>query len=215
MSRQEESRWESLYRDQDVESLPWFYPGLDPDFEAALNRLGISGGEMLDLCTGPGTQALAMAERGYSVTAMDVAATAVKKACLQAAEKGLDIVYRQADILKADLGRRFDFVFDRGCYHVFRRELRKQYVPAVGRLLRPGGYLLLKCFSIKETRPEGPYRIAPEEVRQNFSGLFEIVSIDETVFQGTMGDPLPQALFCVMKKRAEGKAGVAVPDKEE
>ena len=197
----EATRWENVYGEGDVESLPWFYAGLDPDFGEALKRQGINGGEMLDLCTGPGTQAIAMAELGYMVTAVDISATAVRKASARAHAMGMDIDFRQANILTSDLGRRFDIVFDRGCYHVFPDEKRVEYVPAVGRLLRPGGWLFLKCFSYKEKRSEGPYRIAPDEIRVNFEELFKVVSIDETVFQGKQRRPLPRALFCVMRRR--------------
>ncbi|MFA6001548.1 MAG: class I SAM-dependent methyltransferase [Thermoleophilia bacterium] len=196
-----DSRWEDIYKDGDVESLPWFYPGLDPDFARVLERLGISGGEMLDLCTGPGTQAIAMAQLGYSVTAVDIARSAVRKAYVRASGQGLDIKFQEADIFESDLERYFDIIFDRGCYHVFPDERRSDYAAVVGRLLKQGGYLLLKCFSYREKRSEGPYRIAPDEIQVNFEELFEVVSIEDTVFHGGHGKALPQALFCVMRRR--------------
>jgi len=36
--------WEKRYSDDDVESMPWFYPEIDPDFDRALTMLGISSG---------------------------------------------------------------------------------------------------------------------------------------------------------------------------
>lgn len=207
MSHDRRHSWEELYRSEQVESLPWFYPGLDPDFAAALKKWNIRRGEMLDLCTGPGTQALAMAERGFSVTAADIAGTAVKQACLRASELGMDIVFRQNDILDSHLDREFDIIFDRGCYHVFHRRDRERYVPAVARLLKPEGVLLLKCFSNLERRREGPYRIAPEELRELFAARFDILAMKHTVFQSLQLDPEPKALFCVMKKRRQ-PAGV-------
>jgi SAM-dependent methyltransferase len=199
--KREDSRWERLYESQAVETLPWYYPGLDPDFAAALQRYGIDTGEVLDLCTGPGTQAMALAERGFSVTAMDVAGSAVEKACVKAREEGLDIVFHQDDILVSHLDRTFDLVFDRGCFHLFPRGKRRDYVPAVSRLIKPGGYLLLKCFSHLETRPEGPYRIAPREIEELFSPGYDILAIQHTAFTGHNLKPPPKALFCAMRKR--------------
>ena len=95
------------------------------------------------------------------------------------------------DIFKSDLGRYFDIIFDRGCYYVFPDERRAEYAEVVARLLKQGGYLLLKCFSYREKRPEGPYRIAPDEIQVNFEELYEVVSIGETVFQGGRREPLP------------------------
>jgi methylase of polypeptide subunit release factors len=69
-----------LYREQKVESMPWFNPDLDPDLVLALNRLNLHTGTALDLGTGPGTQAIALAERGFKVTATDISATAVQQA---------------------------------------------------------------------------------------------------------------------------------------
>ncbi len=61
--------WETLYRDQPVETMPWFHAGLDPDLDRALKERKITRGAVLDLGTGPGTQAIALAERGFAVTA--------------------------------------------------------------------------------------------------------------------------------------------------
>ncbi len=198
--KRSENRWERLYDEQEVESLPWYYPGLDPDFAAALERYGIEAGTVLDLCTGPGTQAIALADRGFSVTAMDIAGSAVEKACVKAREEGLDIVFHRDDILVSHLDRTFDLVFDRGCFHLFPRGERRKYVPAVSRLIKPGGYLMLKCFSHLETRPEGPYRIAPSEIGELFSPGFDILTIQHTTFTGHNLEPARKALFCVMRK---------------
>ena len=80
MSEKEFPDWEGLYRQDDVESMPWFQPELDHDVAAALVALGVEKGRVLDLGTGPGTQAIALAERGFAVTATDLSAAAVEKA---------------------------------------------------------------------------------------------------------------------------------------
>lgn len=196
--------WESYYRSQPVEQMPWYHPGLDPDFETEMRHLGISHGTVLDLCTGPGTQAIAIAEKGFSVTATDIADTAVRQACEKARERGLDVTFRQNDILDNKLEGDYDLIIDRGCYHVFPQQYRKAYPKSVAKSLKTGGYLLLKCFSDLQPGSEGPYRIAPAEIEKNFSGLFEVVSIRRTRFEGPVGrlrrDP-PQALICVLRRK--------------
>lgn len=199
------SRWENLYRSQDVEEMPWFYPRIDPDLEMALSLMDIHSGSFLDLCTGPGTQALALAERGFCVTASDIADTAVHKAYDRARQHGLDISFRQNDLFDSRLGQSFNYIFDRGCYHIFPRQMRAQYPAAVASLLKPAGCLFLKCFSHLEERQEGPYHIDPDEIREFFDPLFKEISITDTVFQGTAelrrrGEP--KALFCVLRRRA-------------
>lgn len=193
------SRWEELYRGQEVETMPWYLPELDPDFDAALRRYSITAGKVLDLCTGPATQAMALAERGFDVYASDISATAVRQAEEKAREKGLRISFHHADILRDDLGGEFDLLVDRGCFHVFEPEQRDLYVKTVSGLLKPGGLLLLKCFSHKEKRREGPYRFTPAELEGYFSSRFDIITIEESAFGGA-NDNHPKALFSVMKK---------------
>jgi 2-polyprenyl-3-methyl-5-hydroxy-6-metoxy-1,4-benzoquinol methylase len=197
--RRELPDWEQLYQEKNVESMPWFNPDLDPDLDQALTQLNLHSTTALDLGTGPGTQAMALAQRGFQVTATDLSVTAIQKAQQVAQEKGLDIVWKQDDILNSTLNQEFDFVLDRGCFHVFPPEQRANYIQVVINLIKPQGYLFLKCFSHLETRPEGPYRFTPDEIKDIFSGQFNVLSVQETVYHGTLS-PLPHALFCILQK---------------
>lgn len=200
MNKPRESRdWEQLYQEQEVESMPWFNPNLDADLEQALTKLSLHQGTALDLGTGPATQAIALAEKGFKVTGADISQTAINRAKAIAKEKGLDIDFRQDDILDSNLDQQFDFVFDRGCFHVFPPERRQDYVRVVSRLIKPKGYLFLKCFSHLQPGEEGPHRFTPEAIQEIFSSQFNICSIEDTVYQGTL-DPLPRALFCILEK---------------
>ena len=191
--------WEQLYQEKPVESMPWFNPDLDPDLNQALTQMNLNHGTVLDLGTGPGTQAMALAERGFTVTATDLSATAIQKAQTIAREKELDISWKQDDILNSTLNQKFDWVLDRGCFHVFSPEQRPDYVRAVHQLITPQGYLFLKCFSHLEQREEGPYRFTPEDIKNIFSPQFNVRSVNETVYHGTLS-PLPHALFCILQK---------------
>jgi cyclopropane fatty-acyl-phospholipid synthase-like methyltransferase len=191
--------WEQLYQDQEVESMPWFHPDLDPDLEKALAKLDLHQGTALDLGTGPGTQALALTERGFQVAATDLSLTAIQKAQRKAQDKGLNIAFFQDDILHSNLDQKFDFILDRGCFHVLPPERRQEYVQVVNNLLNAGGYLFLKCFSVLETREKGPYRFTPEQIHAIFAPLFKVHSVEESVYFGTL-DPLPRALFCILEK---------------
>ena len=197
--RREFPDWEKLYRDETVESMPWYHEPLDADFERALGELGAATGRALDLGTGPGTQAMALASLGLKVTATDLSATAVANAAAVARSKGLDIEWLEDDILATRLEGGFDFIFDRGCFHVLPPAHRGRYAETVHRLLNPGGYLFLKCFSHLETMEGGPYRFTPDSVRAIFGGLFAVRSIRATSFMGTL-ELAPKALICVMQK---------------
>ena len=60
--------WDERYRLDRVEQMPWFYPELDPDLARALARLELLRGRALDVGTGPGTQAIELASRGFEVS---------------------------------------------------------------------------------------------------------------------------------------------------
>jgi 2-polyprenyl-3-methyl-5-hydroxy-6-metoxy-1,4-benzoquinol methylase len=191
--------WEALYEHQAVESMPWFYPELDDDLRQALDALGLRSGSALDLGTGPGTQAMQLARRGFDVTATDISAAAIRRAREQAAAQGLAMTWVQDDILATQLVGPFDLIFDRGCFHVLPPEQRPAYVRTVAGLLRPGGHFFLKCFSHRQPGTQGPHRFAPEQIHALFGNQLEVRSVTETVYQGTL-DPLPRALFCTMQR---------------
>jgi len=191
--------WENLYQEQAVESMPWFHLELDPDVEKTLNQLNLTTGTALDIGTGPGTQAMALAARGFQVTATDLSQTAIQKAAEKSQEKGLNIDWQQDDVLNSKLAGEFDLILDRGCFHVLPPERRQDYVSLVHKLLKPKGYLFLKCFSHLETRENGPYRFTPEEISEIFSSKLQVISVEETVLSGNLESP-PLALFCMMEK---------------
>jgi hypothetical protein len=45
---------------------------------------------------------------------------------------------------------------------------------------------------------DGPYKFSPNDIHNILSKNFKIKDIKKTVYQGTL-DPLPKALFSVMK----------------
>jgi 2-polyprenyl-3-methyl-5-hydroxy-6-metoxy-1,4-benzoquinol methylase len=191
--------WAELYRERAVETMPWYYPGLDPDLERALGAFDLRGGRALDVGTGPGTQAIALAERGFETTGTDLAEAAVERARALAGSKGVAVRFVRDDVLDSRLEGPFDVAFDRGCFHVLPPDRRPTYVETVRRLVAPGGFLFLKCFSAKQPGDVGPYRFTPADVERTFGGAFVVRSIEETVYQGTL-DPLPRALFCALQR---------------
>ncbi len=192
--------WDRFYKETEVEGMAWFHDSIDPDLEEALDRLGVTGGRALDVGTGPGTQAVAMAERGLSVTATDLSESAVQKAHLRATDSGVEIDFRVDNILSSTLGEFYDLIFDRGCFHGIDPDKREEYIERVIALLSPDGLLFLKCFSDLEPRQEGPFHFSPDDIKRYFGKEFTIVSIKQTVYHGTL-EPLPKALFCVLRRK--------------
>ncbi|MFQ5427937.1 MAG: class I SAM-dependent methyltransferase [Thermodesulfobacteriota bacterium] len=194
----EPAEWEKLYRETETRKMPWYYPGLDPDIEAALGTMKIKKGRALDIGTGPGTQAMALARLGFTVTATDISGEAIKLCREKAEREGLSINFQADDILHSKISPAFELILDRGCFHSLPPSEREKYREVVHNLLAPGGVLLLKCFSIKETMEDGPYRFSPQDIRECFRAGFNVLSIKETIYQGTL-TPRPLALFVIMR----------------
>ena len=192
--------WEELYEKDTIERLPWYWPALDPDLEAALARHGIASGSVLDQGTGPGTQAIALAERGFTVTAADVSPAARAYAARKAAERGAQVSFVQDDVLASRLVGPFDAVFDRGCFHVLAPEQRGGYVETMHRLLAPSGWLFVKTFSHHQPGQQGPHRFSPKDLRRSFGVRFDVVEILDTVYQGQL-DPYPKALLATLRRK--------------
>lgn len=195
--------WETLYKNQEVKSMPWYNESLDPDLELELSKMKIKKGSFLDLGTGPGTQAIKLFERGFDVTASDLSPTSIRKASFRYNnKKNNKIKFIVDDIINSHLSsNEFDFIFDRGCFHVISPEKRLKYTEEVNRILKEGGLLFLKCFSEKEPmRDTGPYRFSHDMIKKTFENNgFKVQNIRETVYQGTLY-PLPKALFVVFSK---------------
>lgn len=189
--------WKTLYSERPVEGMPWYYPELDPDLEKALKDHNITRGTFLDLGTGPATQAIELAKRGFTVTGTDISPDAIQRA----SKLSGNIRFIRDDILDSKLTGKFDYIFDRGCFHVMSEDQRPTYVETVSHLVNPGGLLFIKCFSDKEPdNGSGPYRFSKEMIKQTFAGYFDIESIYDTEYQGTL-ESRPKALFVTMKRK--------------
>ena len=196
-----ENFWNKVYKETEAAKLPWYYPVLDGDVKKALKRLGLSGGLMLDLGTGPGTQAIALKKMGFDVVGMDISIEAIRQSRERARAEGVAIKFIRGNIIKARLKRRqFDCVLDRGIFHTINPENRQTYVKKMNGILKKDGVYLMKCFSTKTPGTWGPYRFTKDQIRDYFGSQFRILSMRDSIFQGPMGEQ-PKAIFCIMKPK--------------
>jgi ubiquinone/menaquinone biosynthesis C-methylase UbiE len=196
--------WETLYKNQRVETMPWYNENFDSDLQKELDKRKISadgGKKFLDLGTGPATQAIWLSKRGFTVIGSDLSEAAINRATKIYANE-INVNFIVDDILNTKFkDNEFDYIFDRGCFRVLSPSDRKKYINKIQQILKKqNGILFLKCFSDKEPRQEGPYKLSQDEIRALFGESFKIHSIEETVYQGTL-DPLPKALFVVMTNK--------------
>jgi SAM-dependent methyltransferase len=166
--------WETLYKSQRVETMPWYNENFDSDLEKELDERKIINNhhKFLDLGTGPATQAIGLAKRGFNVTGSDLSEAAINRT-RQIYEKEKNVNFIIDDILHSKLkGNEFDYIFDRGCFHVLLPADRQKYISKIKQILKDDWILFLKCFSDKEPRQEGPYKFSPDGIRELFSESF-------------------------------------------
>ena len=197
--------WVSLYEKIPAENLPWYLKELDEDLAAELDKRSISSGKFLDLGTGPATQAIALAKRGFDVTGSDVSGPGIEKARARAADiAGLKFVVD--NIISTKISDVFDYIFDRGCFHVFNPQFYDDYLKNVCGLLRKDGLLFLKCFAEGEEMDHGPKCFSVSKLAKIFSDKFTILSVRPAEFAantapGSLFQNGHKALFSVMQRR--------------
>lgn len=195
--------WNERYAEGPVVEMPWYHEGLDPDVDTAMNLFSVAGGRALDMGSGPGTQAVELARRGFEVTGADVAEGAVAHGRELAAKAGVKVDFVHLNLLEDDLtplGTQFDLVLDRGLLHAVAPSARREYVRRASAMVAKGGLLMVKCFSWREPGEEGPHRFDPEDIRLLFEKDFRLQYVKDTVFHGTT-DPLPHALLAVLRRK--------------
>ena len=120
-NNEKEESWDDFYKKTDIRDMPWFTDALDQDLEQELKKRKITTGRFLDLCTGPGTQAIALANNGFEVTGTDISRCTIE----EAKKRSEAVDFRVNDIFHSHVKDSFDYIFDRGCFHVFPPEKRQ------------------------------------------------------------------------------------------
>jgi SAM-dependent methyltransferase len=172
-------RWDSAYRSG--------RPGWDtgrPSSELvrAVEEGTLKPCRVVELGCGTGTNAIFLASKGFDVTAIDVAPTALRLAEEKAQKAGVRVRWLLADVLWPPRLAPFDLVYDRGCYHGVRQQNAARYVEALAKLTKPGSQVLILAGNANEERQYGPPRVKEEEIRADFSKLFEFQWLRETRF---------------------------------
>jgi SAM-dependent methyltransferase len=202
------ARWDAAYRDGRR-------PGWDvgrpaTELKKTVEAGTIKPGRAVVLGCGTGTNAIYLAEKGFDVTAIDIAPTALARAKAKADKAGVTVRWVLADVLAVPELEPFDFIFDRGCYHGVRRHDAKGYVKTLERLSHGGTRALILAGNANEERHYGPPRVKEEELRGDFTELFDFEHLNEIRFDGrdsTGKGPLAWSILLRRKGEPQCDAG--------
>ncbi|MDA7640064.1 TPMT family class I SAM-dependent methyltransferase [Opitutaceae bacterium] len=166
--------WDQSYQNNET---PWERGEPAPPLVEYLESHSISGRVLVPGC-GLGHDVRLVASMGCDTLGVDLSETALNRARAYKGPEQGSVSYQLADMLDANNGIRgasFDYVFEHTCFCAIDPGLRKDYVNAVQRHLKPRGYFLAILFTNLDD-PEGPpFPTSHAEVENLYSPVFEIV----------------------------------------
>jgi SAM-dependent methyltransferase len=173
MGDMDQTYWDSLYRETprpgwDMDGpTPILAELLDlPDCQGLGRDLAVPG-------CGFGHDAAELARRGFRVTGVDFAPSAIQGARQR---HGDQVRWRQEDWFT--LEDTFDGIFDHTCFVAMAPERRAEYLAHCVRRLRPGGLWLAGMFHTVTRPPGPPFALSLEEARRLAEVRFEILHLD-------------------------------------
>jgi len=143
-------RWKFHFWYHHRQPPPWDTGITPPEVEAFISSH--PPGYALDMGCGTGTNVIRLAQRGWQVTGIDFAWSAIRMARQKAQQAGITADLRVDDVTRLHgINVPFDLILDIGCYHNLPLTLRLNYQGHVVRLLAPAGTFLLYV----HLKPEG------------------------------------------------------------
>jgi len=145
------ARWDERYSGDD------YHFGTEPNGFVVEAAALVAPGRALCIADGEGRNSVYLAQHGHEVTSMDASAVGMRKAERLAAERGVRITTRVADLRAFDFGaEEWDLIVSIFVHlpPEFRRDVHRRAVAA----LRPGGAFLLEAYTPEQLnyRTGGP-----------------------------------------------------------
>jgi SAM-dependent methyltransferase len=159
--------WEDIYLNQDT---GWDLEGVTPVFEYIAED--IKPGNLCIIGCGRGYDAVMFSKKGFNVTAVDFAPSAINALNQLAAEELVNINTLQKDIfsLTPDYLGSFNYIIEQTCFCAIHPTRREEYQTLVRSLLIPGGKLIGLWFPLDKKLDKGgpPYGTNVDEVKSIF-----------------------------------------------
>lgn len=146
----------------------------------------ITSGSVLDLGAGDGRHALFLAQKGFSVTAVDTSGAALEKMKRFADEKGLSVEAVVGDIAQWPIDKEYDAII---ATTIFQHLITEDALRVLGEMKKQtcgGGVNAISLFTNNGDRylldrEEDPYAFYPDDNwLREFYGDWEIISYEES-----------------------------------
>jgi SAM-dependent methyltransferase len=182
---------------------PWDSDEPDPALVATVEAGTIPAGRTLDVGCGTGANALWLAVHGFDVLGVDLSPLAIDRARARMGDSASACRFEVLDFLEDPPEGPFDFVFDRGCFHVFDApDVRARFAALVAGVLAPGGQWLSLIGSTEGApRDIGPPRRSARDIANAVEPALEILQLQSIHFDVHLDMP-PAAWLCLSRVRA-------------
>jgi len=158
------THWEEKYQ---ASTIPWDRGGSSPALQRWLDADALAHGRILVPGCGRGHEALELARRGFLVTALDIAPTALAHLERELAAAGLTAERVCADALLWQPAAPFDAIYEQTCLCALQPEQWPSYERQLYRWLKPGGHLF--ALFMQTGRAGGPpFHCDPADMRVLF-----------------------------------------------
>ena len=164
--------WEARYQTKDM---PWEKGAPSPGLVDFLKEeSNLKPGHVCVPGSGTGHDVRAWAAAGFSVSGFDIAPSAIRVAIEATKAAGLNAEFAQADFLRSEPPRRFDWLFEHTLFCAIQLPERDAYVQSLLRWLKPEGQYLAVNYLIPD-QDGPPFGTTREEVMDRFSPHFELI----------------------------------------
>ncbi len=145
------SHWEEKYRNR---SIPWDRGAVSPALLGWLEDGELQPGRVLIPGCGHGHEALELAQRGFQVSALDIAPSALAHLTSELQAAGVEAECIEADALSWRPATPFDAIYEQTCLCALDPVHWAAYEQQLFAWLRPGGKLF--ALFMQTDRPAGP-----------------------------------------------------------
>lgn len=143
--------WQQRFEQDD---LPWDRGAPSPQLTAWLADGSLQPGRIVVPGCGTGHEVAALAQAGFTVTAVDYAPGALERTRQRLAAAGLQAELVQADVLAWHPPQPFDAIYEQTCWCALHPDSWGAYAARLHAWLRPGGQLALLAMQARRAQAD-------------------------------------------------------------
>jgi 2-polyprenyl-3-methyl-5-hydroxy-6-metoxy-1,4-benzoquinol methylase len=199
---QREKDWDRRYLSKDH---PWEEENPSLSLLPFLKKYVAKGANILEIGCGLGTNAIWLAGQGFAVDAIDISPECIRLAQERKQNSASKVVFKAHDFLAYAMPKKYDVIFERGCFHSFSNQAGlNRFAAAAAACLADNGLWLTITSNADNPddllkRRENQYpRVSLRALAQAVEPHFEILELVRQPFGEKNGF---MAWYGVFKKR--------------